>query len=803
MTNGIGARPYGSVANREKMRDYLLHRLEEIRVDTRRNGVDRISFSVRSHMGEVPKNFHGIEHKHVWESMGNIVCKVHARTSNAASLLVSAHYDTVFLSKGASDNTPSIASMLEMIYVLANDAPARHEVMFAFVNGEEFGLLGAADLSRYDAMFQSVAIFMNVDGTPGAKQLNLRTTGGFIDRAYSVVPRPLAFVVAGDIFGTGIVDSDTDWSVYSETLPGIDLVTFSHRQTYHSMKDVKIVDGFLQFQGDNMLALVRRIINLDTNSLNDIKSDRTPYVYFSILNSGYVVYTMRTNYTIFVMLIIAYLLIYMIIMVHRHLRWKDAAGTASGHPLFGLFVGALFSFASFLAPFCISALFGLAVSLFAPMVSYVSPAIIVFSFVPMSLCAIYAVQIVCRKFEKKWEQSLEINRTRLLWGTGLCWWFMLCFASGASKSAGSTYLLWFLAFFHLVAVVFHHVCYFFGLMSERLGDDMYEVMENAEDREDKLDEKEFDDTGRVRRKRPRNAIENERWKAAFYRPDIIWFWVFLISTWVPMLFFLDVMVPFVQMGATDLACWVMAPIIATITALLNLNFLPLSRRSHHYGLITTVLLVLAVITFIPLIISGAVSFTESAPYQVVPRQVGNTLSLVPEYPYAISGMKLAEILIPKAQWACGVGLSKNSDPYSRYYQCQTKNVVEPIKPTSTPILPPHGLAYAARINSSNAWVHTLRFPLGTDAVIINDVYTAVDPHNGTITFLSGSFASTESWTVEFNGLRSFFEVDSFFDDQAAVPILGPLIQRMPDWATFQGRGSYLATQSYLVNCRRT
>lgn len=789
ITNVVGTRPYGSIANRVTMRNYLLDALEKIRNETSVNGVDRISYYAREHSGHSPAHYRGNENKMVWESMGNIVCRVHASRSNADAVLVSAHFDTVFLSKGATDNTPSVSSMLEMIYVLAHDTPQRHEAMFVFVNGEEFGLLGSLDMARFDPFSRQVALVMNVDGTPGAKQLALRTTGGAMDQLYGYAPRPLAFVVGSDLFGAGIVNSDTDWSVYAEDFPAMDLVTFSHRQTYHTMKDVSIRDGLLQFQGDNMLAILRAAISLDLPRLKGIADvDDKGNVYFSVLNRGYVLYSLSTNYILFVILIVGYVVIYAVILFHRWIWWKDLKMDDSSHPLFCIIVGAMFIVASFIACIGITALVGLIASLFSPMFSYASAAMIVFAIGPVSTCVLYLTQWLLYRLEKRWNQSLEMNRTRLLWGTGLIWWVILCALSEASKSTGSTYLIFFLGFFHLCSVVTHHMFWFFGAVKELKSDDAFELMEDHELKEDADDLKQYKEDGIVMR-RPVRAIPHRRWLATLTRADLTWFCVFVVATWAPMLFFIDVMVPLLQMAATDMVCWITAPIIAIIVFLLNVNFLPLSRRTHHYGIITLVLLVISILLFFPIVLSGITRFSSNAPYQVIPSQTADKITLTPEYSYAISAHRMAKAIDGSKSWRC------DSDG-----ACSARGFTQPTIPTHTPIRSPHGLQYAARINSNNAWIHLIQFPLGTELAVLNNMLVSVDPGNGTIVFLLSSLAATQGWTVEYSGTESNITVSSYFDDQAAVPAFDSLISNMPHWATFHGRGSWLATQTYRVNC---
>lgn len=722
--------------------------------------------------------------------MGNIIVHIHAATTGQPAFLISGHYDSVYLSPGAMDNAAGISSMLELIEVMANDAPAQNEVIVAFVNGEEYGLLGSIDFSTFDADFASVMAFVNIDGTPGSKQLNFRSTGGKMDELYAAVPRPLAFVIANDIFSSGIVSSETDFVVYAPYLNGLDFATFNHRQTYHTMNDRHVKDGVLQFQGENMLALARKIASLDAVSTYTLTTDITQHVYFSFLNHGYVVYTLNSSYIMCVMLIVGYILIYGVLMLHRYLYWKDMGMGPSANPLWCLLIGYSWIVITFIAAFVIPAIIGFIAAGLAPYYSYTSPGLAIFTFLPITMGVIYLFQWIFQRLEKRFmESNLEVNRQRLLWGTGLGWWFMLAIFTPAAKWSGSVYIIFMFAAFHLLAVIVHHICWFFGLLTEKPYVDMFEIMELAEQKEEQEDKDEFDTTGQVTQ-RPARAVEHDRWRATYSKPDLVHFAVYFIATFPPMLFFLDPMVPFIQMGTGDISVGFMAVVIILVVFLFNLHFLPLSRRSHHYGIIATVLFIASIILFIFLIIGGASTFTPAAPYKVRPSQVGSTLSLTPVLNFSPSLKLYAQLLSPSSTWTCNGNTN-----------CSAPGFAAPPVPSSVPIAPPHGFPYAARINSTNAWIHSITFPTGTSYAFLNGIYTGVDPANPVVDFLLASLQATSQWTIEYNGPLGLITVESFFDDAAYMPSLPALLQNQPEWATFKGRGSGLASQRYSVLCQ--
>ena len=124
----------------------------------------------------------------------------------------------------------------------------------------------------------------------------------------------------------------------------------------------------------------------------------------------------------------------------------------------------------------------------------------------------------------------------------------------------------------------------------------------------------------------------------------------------------------------------------------------------------------------------------------------------------------------------------------------------PPTPTFLPIPPPHGFQFAARISTPNAWVHRIWFPTGTSEVILNGIYTQLDPTNATVNFLLSSLDATTQWTIEYNGPHQLVFVDSWWDNLEDAPAISQLIEKMPSWVTFKGRGSWLAGQRYSVIC---
>lgn len=79
-------------------------------------------------------------------------------------IVVTAHYDTTFLSVGSYDNMTGCIAMLDMMEAMAETAPNRYGVRFVFCGSEERGLLGSkAYVAAHKDELDKIALNINID----------------------------------------------------------------------------------------------------------------------------------------------------------------------------------------------------------------------------------------------------------------------------------------------------------------------------------------------------------------------------------------------------------------------------------------------------------------------------------------------------------------------------------------------------------------------------------------------------------------------------------------------------------------
>jgi hypothetical protein len=92
----------------------------------------------------------------------NVIAEIPGRSDEC--IVLTAHYDTVSLSRGAYDNMSGCIGLLHVMEKLAPSAPHRYGLRFIFCGSEERGLLGSkAYVERQEAELGKMALNINLD----------------------------------------------------------------------------------------------------------------------------------------------------------------------------------------------------------------------------------------------------------------------------------------------------------------------------------------------------------------------------------------------------------------------------------------------------------------------------------------------------------------------------------------------------------------------------------------------------------------------------------------------------------------
>jgi hypothetical protein len=185
-----------------------------------------------------------------------------SKDAGEGALQLSAHYDSVSNAPGAGDDGAAVAALLETARALAHAGPVEHDVLFAFLDGEEDLLLGSAAFCRAADRRSRVRLVANFDarGSRGAVTLIGATPG-----SASVVAR-LADEVAHPVLSSfypsvaSVLPNATDAEMYARC--GLETVSFAFAggfEHYHQSNDgaAELDYRSLQHHGEYALAVAR------------------------------------------------------------------------------------------------------------------------------------------------------------------------------------------------------------------------------------------------------------------------------------------------------------------------------------------------------------------------------------------------------------------------------------------------------------------------------------------------------------------------------------------------------------------
>ncbi|TDE30752.1 M20/M25/M40 family metallo-hydrolase [Nonomuraea mesophila] len=248
--------PVGS-AEHARVRDHLIAELRRLGLDVR----------VQEGVGVLPLDDYDDA-----VPMGRMRTIVATRpgTDPTGKVVLAAHYDSVAAGPGASDDGAGVATILEVARALPDRA--RNDVVFLLTDGEEDGLLGAEAIAKEGLPGAGPVVVLNNEarGNRGTVQA-FRTSPGaapLMSLYAAVAPHPSADSAFAAVMS--VLPNNTDFHVFGRAgWLGIDSAFVGGGAYYHSpLDDPEHLDqGSLQQMGDNSLALIRALAQIDLDTL--------------------------------------------------------------------------------------------------------------------------------------------------------------------------------------------------------------------------------------------------------------------------------------------------------------------------------------------------------------------------------------------------------------------------------------------------------------------------------------------------------------------------------------------------------
>jgi hypothetical protein len=188
----------------------------------------------------------------------DVLAVLPGRDHTLPAVALMAHYDTVWGSPGAGDDSVGVASALEILRAIkARGVPAR-DVMVLFTDGEEIGLSGAR---AFWPTAMHVGVVVNLEARGAGGRATMFETGAGNGAMMALFAKSVARPVANSlsVMAYRRMPNDTDFTpVRQKGLPGFNFAIMGRPQYYHSPRATvdRLDPRSVQDMGDQALGLV-------------------------------------------------------------------------------------------------------------------------------------------------------------------------------------------------------------------------------------------------------------------------------------------------------------------------------------------------------------------------------------------------------------------------------------------------------------------------------------------------------------------------------------------------------------------
>ncbi len=297
----------------------------------------------------------------------NVIVHIPANTNPTGdAIMFMGHTDSVPMGPGASDDSVACGVMLEAVryYMdqIKDGYQLKNDLVFCFVNGEEYGMYGSSafmkEFTGFNNVVDRIKFGTNLEsrGTSGTvimfetSKNNYNTIKLFAEINKSVFTCSIATMVYD------MMPNYTDFTNFKEVYQGVNMANITGGENYHTQNDSfeNVGQVYLSQQAQMVDALIDMLANYDLDRLYDAEESA---IFFSYLNITTVVYN---HVTVIVLAVLGiFLLVANIVLsiVNRQKNLKKTA-VALGSIVVGLILSAGVAYACYYLFQYIAVLFG-------------------------------------------------------------------------------------------------------------------------------------------------------------------------------------------------------------------------------------------------------------------------------------------------------------------------------------------------------------------------------------------------------------------------------------------------------------
>jgi hypothetical protein len=362
----------------------------------------------------------------------NVLGRLPGKTTD--TILLDAHFDTRPDSVGAADDAAGVACILEMLRVLAREAPLDRTIVVNLNGGEEMAMLGAVAFLQH-TWAKDVRAYVYLEALPGGRALLAGAGPGnpWLAGVYArEVRAPLGNVLGQELTQSGLLPFNGDFTPFHEAgLVGLDVAMVGDAWGVHTQLDrlERLEPGGLQHMGDAALAATRALASGATR----LAPDPERAVYYDILGYTMLAYPMSVARGLGLGALVAFALL---LLRFRRLRLLSLPGVlaACGWNCLGLVAGV---FAALLPALAVKLLLHRSLGWFS------RPALVVACF---ALPAAAGMLWIHSRWRARTLRKMDGDRNRVAltaWMGGLLFWaFWLLLATIAGAGTGYIAFYW-------------------------------------------------------------------------------------------------------------------------------------------------------------------------------------------------------------------------------------------------------------------------------------------------------------------------------------------------------------------------
>lgn len=276
----------------KQAQEYIISQLESFGI-TNADTTDSPAYLVQSYVTTSRRyqNFY----------LENVIVHIPANAPEKTNqaIMTMAHFDSVPTGQGAADDVMACGTMLEAIrYYLDrmnNGYTITNDLVFCFVNGEEYGLLGSEafmeEFTGFDHLTKRINFAINLEarGTSGTQIMfetaaqnynTVKLFGQVNDNLFTCSIATLIY---------GMMPNGTDFSNYKDRYQGVNIANIAEGENYHTQNDSpeNIRESCLAQQAQIVEKLLDKLGSYDLDKLYEAEENA---IFYSYLNIGDVVY---------------------------------------------------------------------------------------------------------------------------------------------------------------------------------------------------------------------------------------------------------------------------------------------------------------------------------------------------------------------------------------------------------------------------------------------------------------------------------------------------------------------------------